>query len=232
MWTIFLLLLASHVLVEFLIPGEIRCGQKPSRKQFLWHPVIHGVLSLGIIWDWRMLIPASLIAIFHGLIDWLDTKYERSPMRFVWDQFLHISLLILVSWGISEWGSIRQLWALKYWTYIMSVAGFVLCVQGVGIIVGEVAFKIMKDNPDLEKDLSKGLKNGGKQIGQLERALIFILMLVGQPAGIGFLVAAKSILRFEEAKRQNISEYVLIGTFWSFSLAIAITWLTLKLARI
>lgn len=40
--------------------------------------------------------------------------------------------------------------------------------------------------------------------------------------GIGFLVAAKSILRFEEAKKQKLAEYVLIGTLLSFSLAIAL----------
>ena len=39
---------------------------------------------------------------------------------------------------------------------------------------------------------------------------------------IGFLVAAKSILRFEEAKKQKLAEYILIGTLLSFSLAIAL----------
>lgn len=63
-------------------------------------------------------------------------------------------------------------------------------------------------------------------IGNLERALIFLLIFIGYPAGIGFLVAAKSILRFEEAKKQKLAEYVLIGTLLSFSMAIAITVIT------
>jgi hypothetical protein len=92
--------------------------------------------------------------------------------------------------------------------------------------VGAIAKKLVAANPDLEKTITAGLKDGGKQIGRLERALIFAFILVGEPTGIGFLVTAKSILRFEEAKRQPVAEYVLIGTLWSFGLAMALAWLT------
>ena len=71
--------------------------------------------------------------------------------------------------------------------------------------------------------LSCDLPNGGRLIGQLERALIFLLVFIGQAGAIGFLVAAKSILRFEEARKQKHAEYVLIGTLLSFSLAIALS---------
>ena len=68
--------------------------------------------------------------------------------------------------------------------------------------------------------------SGGKWIGRFERALIFTLIFIDQPIGIGFLVAAKSILRFEEARQQKLAEYVLIGTLLSFSLAIAVASVT------
>lgn len=61
----------------------------------------------------------------------------------------------------------------------------------------------------------------------MERSLIFLLFIIGQPEGVGFLVAAKSILRFEESKKQKQAEYILIGTLLSFSIAIAISSLTL-----
>jgi hypothetical protein len=57
------------------------------------------------------------------------------------------------------------------------------------------------------------------------------MILAGEPSGIGFLVAAKSILRFEEAKKLPVAEYVLIGTFWSFGLALAIAWGTRQLLQ-
>jgi hypothetical protein len=66
-----------------------------------------------------------------------------------------------------------------------------------------------------------GLRDGGRQIGLLERGLIFALILLGQPLGVGFLIAAKSILRFGTATRdQRTAEYVIIGTLASFGWAI------------
>ena len=111
------------------------------------------------------------------------------------------------------------------WAYTAGIllAGFLVAVFGSGVLVARITGRIVEEN-GLELD---GLKNGGRLIGQLERALIFLLIMIGQPGGIGFLVAAKSILRFEEAKKQPLAEYVLIGTLLSFSLAIAVSALTM-----
>jgi hypothetical protein len=71
----------------------------------------------------------------------------------------------------------------------------------------------------------EGLANGGKIIGWLERALILIFVLANQFAGIGFLVAAKSIFRFgefKESENRKEAEYIIIGTFASFLYAILI----------
>lgn len=109
-------------------------------------------------------------------------------------------------------------------------AGFSVSVHAAGFLVGKVAAKLQKEN-HLEDKLT-GLKDGGRLIGQLERCLIFLFILMGQPGGIGFLVAAKSILRFSEAKEsQKLAEYVLIGTLLSFGLAIASASLALALIK-
>lgn len=60
----------------------------------------------------------------------------------------------------------------------------------------------------------------GRQIGILERMLVLTLLLVGQWGVIGFVLAAKSIARFEELKRQAFAEYYLIGTLLSVLFAI------------
>jgi hypothetical protein len=47
------------------------------------------------------------------------------------------------------------------------------------------------------------------------------MVMIGEPADIGFLIAAKSILRFDTVKKnQKISEYVIIGTLASFGWAL------------
>ena len=73
---------------------------------------------------------------------------------------------------------------------------------------------------------SRGFENGGLVIGQLERMMIFVFVLVGQPTAIGFLIAAKSILRFGEIKdheNRMEAEYIIIGTFMSFAYGIIIS---------
>lgn len=69
------------------------------------------------------------------------------------------------------------------------------------------------------------MPNAGKWIGYLERILILTFIFTHNIEGIGFLLAAKSVFRFGElnkAKDIKITEYVLIGTFASFTIAILI----------
>ena len=50
-----------------------------------------------------------------------------------------------------------------------------------------------------------------------------LLILIGHPTGIGFLIAAKSILRFgeiKESRHRKLAEYIIIGTFLSFGWAL------------
>lgn len=64
----------------------------------------------------------------------------------------------------------------------------------------------------------------GRWIGILERFLIFVLVVGGQAAAAGIVVAAKSILRFPEISsepKQIAPEYVLIGSLASWLLAFA-----------
>jgi hypothetical protein len=70
-----------------------------------------------------------------------------------------------------------------------------------------------------------GLDNAGLWIGRLERILVVISILVGHYELIGFLVAAKSILRFVDIKAAELrqeAEYILVGTMLSFAFAIGV----------
>ncbi|MEM8941694.1 MAG: DUF3307 domain-containing protein, partial [Pseudomonadota bacterium] len=75
----------------------------------------------------------------------------------------------------------------------------------------------------------EGRREGGYWIGILERALIYLFVMIGEPASIGFLVAAKSIFRIgevKEAAQRKLAEYILIGTLASFAAATAFGLLT------
>ena len=67
-------------------------------------------------------------------------------------------------------------------------------------------------------------------IGILERALVFILVLIGKYEVIGLLLTAKTLLRFNEKDRPEAkTEYLLIGTLISMVFAIATGMVVLKL---
>ncbi|MGC9455494.1 MAG: hypothetical protein ACP5HU_11625 [Phycisphaerae bacterium] len=83
--------------------------------------------------------------------------------------------------------------------------------------------KFTRDNEELT---AGGLEEGGLWIGRLERALVLTFVLMGQYQAIGFVIVAKSILRFGEVSPsrpggRKMAEYVLIGTMLSLLLALA-----------
>jgi len=65
-----------------------------------------------------------------------------------------------------------------------------------------------------------GLKRAGAVIGIIERIFVMTLVLLGQYATIAFVFAAKSIVRFGEAKDRKFAEYYLIGTMTSILFAL------------
>ncbi len=70
-----------------------------------------------------------------------------------------------------------------------------------------------------------GLEDAGCWIGYIERLLILTFVLTNHFEAVGFLLAAKSVFRFGElkqAKEIKVTEYVLIGTFASFTIALLV----------
>ncbi len=169
--------------------------------------------------NWTEWLVPLLVFIFHFVIDYIKqikTGGIDSAKVMVIDQALHIAGLLLIVLFAYLTLPIIAFTGIGYKAIII-LAAFSLIVPGFGHFIGRYMKEIFEEN-DMP---TEGLKNGGKLIGQLERMLVLILILIGQPLGIGFLVAAKSILRFEESKVQLIAEYAIIGTLLSFSLAIA-----------
>lgn len=82
-----------------------------------------------------------------------------------------------------------------------------------------------------QKSFLESLANAGIWVGRLERILILTFILISRYEAIGFLITAK-IIRFTGMKGvwdKKEAEYVLIGTMWSFVIAIIVgiltTWL-------
>jgi len=61
----------------------------------------------------------------------------------------------------------------------------------------------------------------GRVIGFLERIFIFVFVLLQQYAAIGFILAAKGVVRYPDFKNRTFAEYILIGTLLSALMAMA-----------
>lgn len=219
---LFVIFVCAHVLGDFLLQPSWMARKKNRFFSVCLHAGIHAALMSAIVVNPALWTVPVIVFLSHLLIDWLKSKCPDTGLAFVLDQFFHISVLGGLAYGISS----IETWAVSGRSYdlLVLISGFVAVVLGSGHLVSRVTARLTEKN-ELIVD---GLEQGGKLIGQLERSLIYLLMIIGQPAGIGFLVAAKSILRFKESEDQKLAEYVLIGTLLSFSLAIALSALTLK----
>ncbi|MFQ5605688.1 MAG: hypothetical protein ACE5HS_20660 [bacterium] len=113
-------------------------------------------------------------------------------------------------------------------SYLIALAilipGYLFATIGVGWLIGWMTKRLIRNENDKEfqKMIDSGLPNAGRYIGWLERMLIITFILVENYNGIGFILAAKGILRFGEIKRgadRKFAEYVILGTLMSFSIS-------------
>jgi len=66
---------------------------------------------------------------------------------------------------------------------------------------------------------SDGLLRAGRVIGNLERILVYVLITAGEAQVVGFVIAAKSLVRLSAAR--EAAEYYLVGTLASLAVALA-----------
>lgn len=222
----FIVLICAHILADFVLQPDQIAQNKHRWGVLSLHAGVHALLSwllFGFHLPWQ--IPV-IIFLSHFLIDFLKQKVSDTACTFCVDQCLHVLVLAVLAYGLHRAGVTDQ--SGLFYKPLVLLSGLVVTVQGSGFLVSKVAQRIIGEN-DLKVD---GLNGGGKLIGQLERSVIFLLIMMGQPAGIGFLVAAKSILRFKDSEDQRLAEYVLIGTLLSFGLAMGLSTLTVHAMRL
>ena len=227
----FAALLLAHVLADFVFQtkGMAQAKAAGGLAALLLHLALVGGLSLVALrpTDAPGLMAVAGLTLAHGLIDLAKT---RAPQDRFWpfaaDQAAHLASLALVA------ATLPGLWAAGWGTGLLPAATPSLAALGAGAILATRAggFAIglfMRPWADVALE---GLPGGGRIIGHLERGLIFLLVLAGTAEGIGFLIAAKSVLRFGAVKEESrLSEYVIIGTLASFGWAFAVTLATVAL---
>lgn len=242
----FLVLLTAHLIGDFLFQNNWMVRTKDTK---IWCLLLHAAIVAASTFIVAGYLEKSFAMLFycwvflaHFFIDWMkgligsikwisQLNKKNEVYIFLIDQFGHIASLMVIAYAMPDVAG-KSLWLelfpVFYFTGLTLISGFVVCVFAGGVLISKATRPLVEQIKDNE---SNGLKNGGRYIGQLERTLTFFFMLTGQTSAIGFLFAAKSILRFGEIKdseKRKQAEYIIIGSFMSFGWALVIAYLTGK----
>lgn len=225
----FAALFLAHVLADFVFQTGWMVPNKRNPGVLLLHVGIVFALSVATLGGaWQV---ALVVAAAHFVIDAVKTL-APAPLRdslsaFLLDQGAHLATLFLAAiwWPAAAAQGMWAPWLPHLIAPALFAAGLIATVLAGGYAVGMLTARF---------DITLGgLPEAGRLIGQLERALIFLFVMIGEPTGIGFLIAAKSVLRFDTAKDdQRASEYVIVGTLASFAWALGASYGTLTLLEI
>lgn len=220
------ILLLAHVLADFVLQPA-RMAEAKAHGHLGWmlaHIAIVGLCAAALIGvhSTKAAIVLAGLTLSHLAIDLGKVALQpklSGIAAFLADQAAHLVVLLGVAtiwpglWSDGVWAPHAPDWLPAAGALC---AGAVLATRGGGFALG----LLMKPFGDVGLD---GLPGGGRMIGHLERAIIFLLILAGEPGGIGFLIAAKSVLRFGAVREEaRLSEYVIIGTLASFGWAMLV----------
>ncbi len=220
----------AHVLSDYFFQTDASSKEKNKNgfksKFLLKHAIITFVCSYVLSLDVNFVFCALGISILHYIIDGLKKDFNTSRFSFFIDQILHLIVIWIFVWIFNRYFESNVIWmipvSIKGLAFIL---GYMICIKPTNIFIREtlVVAKI-----ESISNTTAELKNAGKLIGILERILVLTFVIIGKLEVVGFLIAAKSILRYKDTNTIK-TEYVLIGTMLSFGIAMMIGLLIGKL---
>lgn len=220
---ILILQIIAHLLADFTFQNDKLANHKNEfgfkSKYLKWHILIVFIISWLLSFQMKFIFASLVISLTHWLIDGLKNALSAQntikKYAFFIDQAIHIFVITCIVLLYNYWFICVPVFPLHFNThYLLIFTGYLLCTKPANIFIKEVlttyGIKIDKEGEIL---------NAGKLIGTTERIISLTLILFGQFAAVGFIIAGKSILRFKDSDISR-SEYLLIGTLLSFGIAI------------
>lgn len=238
--------LLAHLTGDFILqPGSLSAQKEQGRwDAFLQHGLVIFSLTVPAV-CWYGVIEAVLFAAVvtagHLLLDVGKTLAERKSRAgtklflFLADQGLHLAILalcgqlllpdrpdpeiltffsrvfpgkILPALAAGAPGAEQTLTA-----GLQTVVIYVTVLFGGAVLIEKMLAWLTEQTPTG--------KTGrlGKAVGILERLILLSLVVVEALPALGFVLAAKSLARYQELNDREFAEYYLVGTLASFSLA-------------
>lgn len=238
-----LAMIVMHVLVDFFIQPTAWVqdrGQQHWRSRALYyHGACHFIGSGLVLWlwsalswsdhsGWTLLASALVLAVSHLLIDGVKSYYH-SLSAFIWDQLLHLCVILLLCGLLLEQAFIQSmlLQVIEPGTLLL-LLGYLLLLKPSSVVIRTILnhthlHRASAVTPPQQS--SAGAPAAGHWIGVTERLLVLTLILLGHYSAVGFVIAAKSVLRFNDLRDNHdraLTEYILLGSLLSFGVTIAV----------
>ncbi len=226
-------LLSAHILADFFLQNDKLCNAKSEKgvngiKSQLLHSFIHAVCAYILLGDWCGWIIPLVIFVSHLIVDIVKVQTGANGTKgLICDQVVHI-VIIFILWRMiyadcaefTSWftniATSKFLWAL--------LIAYMLVLKPASVLI----WKFMKGWIPSNDMQAQGLPHAGEWIGYIERVLILTFVITGNVEAVGFLLAAKSVFRFgdlNKAKEIKTTEYVLLGTLVSFTIALFVAFI-------
>jgi hypothetical protein len=234
---LFFFLLIAHFTADFYLQkySWIMCKVENKERSIglFKHMLVHLVLTSiaivlsGIALDYNALIALIVIISSHYIIDIWKTYRQFLLKYFLIDQIGHLLFITAVSVYLSGLNIEQVLFYLQSFfdaKTLMLIGAYLFLCKPVSLLITLSLSRYTEQFDESEK-ANEGLASAGESIGYFERGLIATFILLEQFAGVGFLLAAKSVFRFGDMRRQSdrkLTEYIMLGTLFSFSFGIGV----------
>ncbi|MFV0381954.1 MAG: DUF3307 domain-containing protein [Breznakia sp.] len=226
-----LAMLLAHSLGDFYFQTNRMASKK--EKYIVGHIIIYTATIMMIYWlmtrSKDVVVLGILVLISHFLIDWLNLYISKKNLNislliFILDQILHVA--VLISFLIMYDGIVVIKEQVNHILLFITIILYLIMPSS--ILIDKVLCTVDKD-----PSLKRFLLDEGTVIGILERMLILVMGISGSINGIGFLIAAKTMVRYgqfdDQGKNNNFRSKYLIGTLLSvllgFLLYVCFDWI-------
>lgn len=228
--------ICAHLLGDFVFQTSRMVQHKKIKKAksgwIYFHCLLHALLIYVFTGWWQNFYIPLIIFVSHFLIDLWKLNQKESALTFIIDQVAHFVILILL-WIVFVAGWRQPLHNISLllnnpepWILF---AAYLIVIWPFSYMLGLATKKWRLQAEEQLLLQQRSLNDAGRWIGIFERILVLTFMLTNHFEGIGFLIAAKSILRFNDLKvdkQRKETEYILIGTLMSFTSSIILGLIT------
>lgn len=228
-YTIFFLILNLVLISRLRL--TMRDDGISGRMDMIWFTVIPILVLPFLNFNLSWLLLALYLVIHPIVLTFLEKRKEKLNRNRILTLFANILATGLLASPLFDLQFAEWLPAVNEWFIDIFLIGdsfinwhyFYTVLFGLLMILNEsnIAIRYTLKKLDLaplsndHEEIDDRQFRTGRMIGFLERIFVFLFILLNQYTAIGFIIAAKGIVRYPDFGKKSFNEYILIGTLLS-----------------